>query len=308
MRPLQFTPAVRRCALAALMLLGASGGAQAGIVGEFTNASFIWTNKYTYAGPAVNVTLQSNGVTVSDGTAGLNQGGAFIWKGTDTPGSGTYNQANQTFTFNPSGPAFSVSGLITFCVEINQNISPGWSETYLISTDLAAAPTGTGIPSQSGMGAAAAGYIADLWNKYYNAATNSPSGQTINAHLYSQSDLSGAFQLAIWKLEYDTATAGTTGALKFSGNEITGVSWTKGNLLVTGNQAELDLAAHFLTDLVPSSNDGLRVLISGDHNGDFQDQLFAVPEPASLAVWLVVGSVGGWAGVFRRRRRGSCDG
>jgi hypothetical protein len=289
MRPSGLTSTIGRCAIAASFLLGGSGAAHAGIIGEFTNAGFAYPNSHTYNGPAVNVTLRQNNVTVSDGTAGLNQGGAFVWNGTYTPG--TYDQAHNVFTAN--GLAYGLTNLVTYCIEINQNIYPGSNQqSYYVSTDITSGPSGTAVPH---MTAAAAGYITDLWATHYNAALSSPLN-------------SGAFQLAIWKLEYDLnptyASADASAAIQVVNGVITNVRWDAGNLLASGDTAELHLAATYLQGLINDPTAArLEALISDGTNGNFQDQLFlAAPEPASGLAWLLMSSVVGCVSIARRRR------
>lgn len=288
MRLIRFTSKVSFFALAIGVLLGHSGIASAGIIGTFTNAGFSYPNNgpTAWTGPSsVGVTLQLNGQTVSDGTATLNQGGAFLWSGTYTP---------------TGGAGTTVTGLLTYCIEVNQNIYPGYSgQTYYVTTDVGSAPIGTALPA---MGSQAAGYLAELWAKHIQDATSSNNG-------------SGAFQLAIWKLEYDVLHASSSPAapIQIVNGVITDVNWGTGSLQATGNQAELDLAKSYLMNLTSdASAANLRALISGNSNGNYQDQLFAVPgpnsvfavpEPAGILTWLLIGSVAGCASFVPRRRK-----
>lgn len=288
MRPVRVRFHLKRLATAAVLSLVFSGVARAGIIGTFTNAGFSYPNNgpTAWTGPSsVGVTLQLNGQTVSDGTATLNQGGAFLWSGTYTP---------------TGGSATTVNGLLTYCIEVNQNIYPGYSgQTYYVTTDVGSAPVGTALPT---MGSQAAGYLAELWALHIQDATSSNTG-------------SGAFQLAIWKLEYDVlhASSSSTAPIQIVNGVIKGVNWGAGSLLASGNQAELDLATSYLMNLTSdASAANLRALISGNSNGNYQDQLFAVPgpnsvfavpEPAGIVTWLLIGSVVGCAGLVPRRRK-----
>jgi hypothetical protein len=153
------------------------------------------------------------------------------------------------------------------------------------------------------MGTTAATLIEELWAQHFQEVFgNSPLQGTDPSNLNT---LAGAFQLAIWKLEYDhastqyTDTTGTPGSVDFS----------KGFLQVSNpNNSMATTAAKWINDLVnfqgtpanlmaltsPTQQDQLVEIESIiPHNG-------SVPEPASGVIWLVAG---GLAVIARRTRR-----
>jgi hypothetical protein len=147
--------------------------------------------------------------------------------------------------------------------------------------DLADAPR-NGPPL--GMSSIAASLIEKLWAEYFDDVLNAVDRDTA----------AGAFQLAIWELEYDAGANAsnpfTTGALTVSGslsNSVvtTATSWVQ---YIVNNQGTLPEAR----------------LVALSRPGDFQDQVteLPTPEPASIVLWSMIGSIAG----FRSwRRRGS---
>jgi hypothetical protein len=101
-----------------------------------------------------------------------------------TPGETNWTLISATGILLPTN-------FITFCLELTQDIYPGQSYTYSV-TDLASAPKpGSGATGgANGMGATKANEIAQLWGNYY--------GQ-----IGTDGVKAAAFQLAIWKIEYD---------------------------------------------------------------------------------------------------------
>jgi hypothetical protein len=119
----------------------------------------------------------------------------------------------------PVGGSFT-----TFCIELSQDINPGKVYTYQL-TALAYAPSPGTAPAQAnpphaGMGTIKANAIEELWGQDYSSiATNSTNA--------------AAFQLAIWKIEYDWGTADFD-------------SFGAGNFQATGNSAVLAQAKAWL--------------------------------------------------------------
>jgi hypothetical protein len=173
------------------------------------------------------------------------------------------------------------------------------------------------------MGNTAALYLSELWHNDSGFALSTSHTSTIGANTYTADIVNAAFQLAIWKLEYDAGTnagsAGLTNADAFAtaGSAIsanTSTTWTTGNLRATGDANIIGLATYMLNHLaaVDATNEDSSLWALVSPAG--QDQLFGnevptpnvnsnpVPEPASMVTWLLLGSVAGFAGMRRRRK------
>jgi hypothetical protein len=167
----------------------------------------------------------------------------------------------------------------TFCIELTQDISPGGTYTYSL-VNLADAPKpGTSQTGGSGgMGQAKANAIGALWAADYGSIAG-PNADTNAA----------AFQLAIWKIEYDWG----------SSNE----SFNKGNFKASANgvnpnstNAAIIQAENWLNSLGWNNNNvpnetNLIALSSPGPNG-YQDQVMAIPTPEPSTFCLAgIGSV-----------------
>lgn len=134
----------------------------------------------------------------------------------------------------------------------------------------------------NGMGATSAMLIEDLWGKYINTALNPPAGLTT-------SQAAGAFQLAVWKLEYDGKDPyGTPGSATF-GKGCVEVSATNSSDAMILSRAGNSINS---LSLNPSSGElSNLVAISG---ANYQDQVCQIvtPEPSSNLIWLVVATIG----------------
>ncbi len=251
-------------------------------------------------------TLNGSGSSDIAESADVSQGGSFEWKVT----SNSSGFSLSTFV-NPL-PITSTNQLLTFCIEINQNISfnnnPAYTYT-LVSLDQA--PQGTselpvsapnGNPAVPGMGPGAALLIEELWAQHFQ--------EVFNPLLHQAGDptdlnvLAGAFQLAIWKIEYDhasshyTDTTGTPGSVDFA----------HGFLRVSDPNNQIASTAKKWIDNLVGFNGNPANLV-GLSSLNQQDQLVEinsitpfgspVPEPASGVIWLVAG---GLAVIARRGR------
>jgi len=348
MSPNLFTSRVSRFALAVAFLMAAQSATQAavipGMVGTITNGIAVspnhgvaseggqvaWTGANTPNFAAqVQLFNASSGGTATETTT-LDNGGAFTWSGIYQNTDSSGNPTGPPIAFGPpSGVGTLAPPLLAYCLELNQtlNTSPA-QNSFQVTTDIAATPVGTGIPSIGGvpgMGTVAAGYMSDLWALHFNTL---PGGAETNARD------SGAFQLAIWKLEYDVlgGVAGGTGTkngIQYTAGVITGIDWTTGFVRATneGSQDELGIASAYLIGLISNINADplLRAMVSSSfdpnlNNGSAQDQLFQttpggvghpntppVPEPASMVCWLLMGTVAGGLRFARRRRRAAAQ-
>jgi len=213
----------------------------------------------------------------------------------------------------PGGPAL-ISSFNTACVQVLQDVNWAPSVSSWTVAPLATAPfpngSGSGVPT-GGMGYNAAGLIQSL----YTEVTKLGPGNTINPDNPGLNNLNaGAFQMAIWKIEYDYATANN------SVNPITGASFTTGNLQVTngvtGAGTEAALAVSELNGLTAATTIDNVYALTG---GTFQDQVFfvpagsvdtiqpppVVPEPASLVIWSILAGGSASLAVARKRRQGA---
>ncbi len=297
----QMTHARTAAALVVAALLASAVNAEAGAI---ANIELKQWGPHAASGP--NVTLRNfSGAPIA--TDALTYGGAFLWN--VLPGS-SLTPAPTIDDFVDPTPGNTVAAnatdLLTFCLELNRNI--GWGGQYRAEIlPLADLPSSGAPPGSSplGMGPVSAELIAKLWYKYYSNAVAglSPQGATI-------SPAAGAFQLAIWKLEYDPEL--------MTGTSFAASGFGSGFLTVDDlSHSIVSLAASWIDDILKNRNvyemanlRGLR-LTDRNGNGDYQDQVaqltggniqsFPAPEPASLAIWLVVGAA--FAVPKLRRRR-----
>lgn len=230
----------------------------------------------------------------------VSQGGAVDWSNL------TYLSGDNHYTFmgdptsNPSPSQF-----ISFCIELTQDIS--LNSTYTVDVvSLASAPKPASGPLATGMGNTPAMLISELWAAHFNDIFYNGSQQ--NPVEPTQEERAAAFQLAIWKLEYDSNN------LNYTGNAL----FQHGFLQVTQNigNASVGLAEQWVADVVAMNGNGPQanlLAISGHPTGfdskgnpiypDFQDQVVEVlPEPATWLLWAM-GALG-MAARARGRRRG----
>jgi len=300
------SPIFARCALALATAAAFVWGSPAS-AGTFTPTSYSSANNTNntdylsgkkvgiYTGPSnTSLSLSSLSTIGTPGFSGtLHQGGAFAWQGTF---SGSDTAAQQI----GNGSTGANVRVVAYCLQLNQGVSNTAFTTVVGIPAIALAPVGG---NGTGMGTVAANYIEELWQKYYDTATTTSNGLTINSVAYTNSDLSGAFQLAIWKLEYDSNTGGITRDI--SGN-ITAVDWSgsSGAQLTSSTATNArNLATSWLTSLTaPNASNQAQVFVM--ESGTGQDMIIGrvVPEPASLLTWLVIGSVVGFESIRRRKK------
>jgi hypothetical protein len=236
-----------------------AAGRRAGLVAALVVIALLCAGRPAQAG---TITAQLNGT----GLDGIINPGADV---TINVGNGsTPNVAyhpgvvNWTLISNNSSLPFA-SHFTTFCIELTQDISPGNPYTYTL-TDLANAPkpgtsqTGNG----NGMGATKATEISELWAKYYSSIGTSGTN-------------AAAFQLAIWKIEYDWNNLPAQGTDFF----------TSGNFQASGNAPVTQLATTWLTYLEQHPNLPQAVGLVALTSPGSQDQVTQVlPAPPGLCL------------------------
>jgi len=129
-------------------------------------------------------------------------------------GVGTINWANPVLSPTNSvyAPAFT-NPFVTYCIDIPDHIQVGGSFSFVPSINLAGAPQpSSGLPT--GMGAAAASQLYDLFGSGYSTSLSSPVEGT-------------AFQLAIWQIVYGAAFTAVPGG------DITPTALTDESLFLT---------------------------------------------------------------------------
>jgi hypothetical protein len=172
-------------------------------------------------------------------------------------------------------PNGSLSG---FCVELNE-YAPIWPVTYNVVQTSSAYNTILGET----FGTAKAGYLQELWGRYYDPAWTGSGSFTS-----TQNTKAAAFAAAVWEIvyekvptspaQYNVTTTGSSGAAGF---RVEGVDSILANTWL-----------HSLNGTGPKAQ--LAVLTNAGH----QDFLVAVPEPATL----VLLGLGGAFSLIRRRR------
>src|SRR4029077_11840986 len=109
---------------------------------------------------------------------------------------------------------------ISFCIEINENISPG-PQSGMTLAQIKDAPVYGAGPPESPMKDVGAQNLAKLWANYLDDAVGI-NGLAHNANMI------GAFQLAVWEISYDHGTQAGLGSLN-------PLSLTGGNFKVQSN-------------------------------------------------------------------------
>lgn len=286
-----FFRSASRCALipllAALVANASQREAQALVYGTVT-ATFQGVK------PGQNV-----GITFSDGTVST-VAGMFEW---ELAGNGFEPDAinGHLLGSNPFSGKF-----FTNCIEIGENVTPGATYTFSI-VDLTQAPNmGKGVGGQS-PGSNMTSVQADLLRELYGKFRSEINTSLNNA---SEKEDAAAFQLAIWETVFETV-----GKLGRVDNE-------PGNLdksFAQAASATIDKANAWLSDIL--NNDRPKATLFGLTNSGkngvlgVQDQVIeldigggalpppplAMPEPASLAVWGLLGLVAVAGRKLRRR-------
>lgn len=310
-----------------LSLLALTATPTMSVAGPLTGQMTLTLDSQPYGAPwTTYVQLydqQSGGRVVVDGSGYVAQGGAFSWT-IDHPQS---SFSGLTFVDPVATAANHPAQLLTFCIEFNQNI--WWHGTFgyqLVPLNEAPQPStlapisysanGNAPPgeyaldsSSAGMGPRAVFLIEQLWRRNFESIfqpnLNDPSLISTDPNI-----LAGAFQLAIWKLEYDandpsmTYANGNLEHADFSSGYLRVTSGLSGDKVVVQSQKWIDGLS--LDYHGPLAN------LIGLSAPTFQDQVAelavspfdkAVPEPAQQWIWLVVfGAFVGCARIRLRRR------
>jgi hypothetical protein len=166
------------------------------------------------------------------------------------------------------------SSFQSFSIELTQDIRPGKSYTYSLE-NLAddPKPGSKQTGGSGGMGEAKANAIAALWAEDYRSIAN-PTGAS-NADINA-----AAFQLAIWKIEYDWDNSKFT----LTGNAAT--DFSSGNFRASAIAGNADSAAAIAQadswlyslgwDSTSFTNEASLVALRSPHA---QDQVMALPTP-----------------------------
>lgn len=259
--------------------------AQAGVVyGKMSLKLSSWGPHGPSGGPNVTLYSATSGGSVVAGNVPVHNGGGFLWSNV------AYTPITRDFDFYDPPPINNATTLLTFCLELTEHIGFGGNYTVDV-VPLSDAPN-PGPPA--GMGGTSAELISTLFYNFFDDVMNETNAA-------QQAIKAGAFQLAIWKLEYDHGmiTNLSTGFLRVA----SGASTTNSNAVVSLAQTWI---AQTIID--KNLNLGHRAELVALSARNFQDQVtlvLASPEPASIAVWLGVAGFGGAMRVRRRRRENS---
>ncbi len=265
------------------------------------------------------VTANRGGYTSGTGQVSFNVNLNGVTKYFSTSNGGLMHYTNAKVNNVAATPT---TDFYTMCVDLNQFVQS--ANTFTVGeTENAPRPI-TNPPGNTGMGADAANALGWLWNStqdYGSALAGNGKAlfqrvmdQTLS-NTSTKNLVAGALQLATWKLVYDGKTTD-----KFDLNNTLGT----GKVIITGGKtsAEYSLAQSFLTAiaarLLPGGGGiaGGSAYVTALLSTDQQDQLMfnangsgndtqPVPEPATIAIWGLVGSLGAFYGIrFNRRRLG----
>jgi len=222
-------------------------------------------------GATCNVSLYAN----ADGTN-------FV-EATNTFYGGEMTYSNWVAT-SPDSPTIQLSNAL-FCIEIPESFTPGSNLTYGDNTNaglvnLQNAPKDNGglLPAVTPMGSLAASLIENLWYQ--------------DRSLIVDANSLSAFQLALWKLEYD-GSAWVSGSTDNSATD-----FTMGRLRADTSNPVAQLAATWISNLNPTGPQANLMALAWPGPQDFVGAV--TPEPASLIVWSVLGA--GAVGMALRRR------
>jgi hypothetical protein len=275
----------RLCIIPALLAMaGLLGASTAALAGTVVNVTFQGQdpNATPTSGMGVRLydSLNSSGRPNSPAVTNvhLNEGGAFDFK---------VNNPSST-EFLGSGGVASSTGILSFCIEMTEYIQSG--PTNLTMIPLADGPAQMSGPNVNGMGGTSAMLIEELWGKYINTVLDPPAGLTT-------SQAAGAFQLAVWKLEYDGHDAyATPGSVNFAKGYVEATAHN------AGDAAIISTASSWINSLTLDPSTGSLAQLVAISGPNYQDQVCQIvtPEPSSNLIWLVVAAIGVYP-IMRRR-------
>jgi hypothetical protein len=230
--------------------------------------------------------------TITAELTGTTNNGAPTVSINDGSGSATltpYNFAgyiNWTLKSNNSSSAI-LPTFNSFCIELTQDVNIGGTYTYAIAAlEDSPSPGSAATGGPSGMGSVKADALRRLWGGFYSDTM-------------SKND-AAAFQLAIWKIEYDgiASTISDFSHGNFRASSTTSAVITTATQLynnVVTNVYDESLAA---SNLIALSDPVLQdqITYTGNSPG-----ILGTPEPSTLCLG-VIGGVAFGAARYRRRR------
>lgn len=260
----------------------------------------------------------SSATTSLDGNAvfGPQSAGVFFWSNQATvsnvpPDLGDASNLPRNGSWGGGTLQSGGTNFISFCLELTQTVGipTNYTGIDIITAKDAPQPGSAGSP----MGVQGENYLASLAGRYLQTAVATSGTDSL-------SDRIAAFQLAVWKLDYDGDLGGiaptaaqyndrfdlslASGLGHFAasgGASALAQSWL--NAIKTADQSNNNKGLNAVT----GPNISIYALSAG--NANFQDQLvfdaasFAdAPEPGTLAIWAIGGAVGL---VLTQRRRKS---
>jgi len=194
------------------------------------------------------------------------------------------------FSWNGSGGANDVGSFVSFCIEINESVSPGTEYNFEVNDEAVRGGVGGGMgnppsdPLDSKTAALYTAFSRGTLANFSSTGTVNFSGDT-----YSRQDQAAALQMAIWFLEeevtsVDAVTAGRTSDQVLA-DRIEALSLdflAQANALDTGTIGNVRVL-----NVTPLSGSGFN-----------QDMLIIIPIPQAGALAAI-----GLAGMVIRRRR-----
>ncbi|RIK72721.1 MAG: hypothetical protein DCC67_18870 [Planctomycetota bacterium] len=190
--------------------------------------------------------------------------------------------------------------LITFCIELSQVVSSQWRTYDKTALHDAPKPSISGNPLTGlAIGAARAAALDRLADNFWNAATGTSLVDSV------------AFQLAVWEIVHESPSLASGNPLPATlsvsynaGSHFVNKSTATGTLLSAITQANnwlSQLASNTLPDVDPH-NEYTLLALTNNHKQDQLVRIYTprppqgnlpVPEPAAMAVWLLLGGAAG---------------
>ena len=173
-----------------------------------------------------------------------------------------------------------------FCIEPQPVDTTGqFNEFHIVPVDNAPSANGPRTPDQFGaMGEVKADQLAALWGQFYHLI-DAPDADHAQ---YAANVLSAAFQLAVWEILWeDDRSAWDVHEGLFHAEART---FTARATNLSDGDAALSLANGWLGQLDTNPGAPRARLVALTH-ADYQDYIVqVVPEPASLAIWSLLGA------------------